>query len=59
MTKKIEEGALQADGSRKIEPTMKVEEVGRAVAYMAGLPADTNIPFLTIMANQMPYMGRG
>jgi NAD(P)-dependent dehydrogenase (short-subunit alcohol dehydrogenase family) len=59
MTKKIEAGALQADGSQKIEPTMKVEDVGRAVAYMASLPPDTNIPFLTIMANQMPYMGRG
>ncbi|HTE23737.1 SDR family oxidoreductase [Flavitalea sp.] len=59
MTKKIEEGVLQADGSQKIEPTMKVEDVGRAVAYMASLPPDTNIPFLTIMANQMPYMGRG
>ncbi len=55
----LEEGTLQADGSKKIEPTMKVEDVGRAVAYMASLPTDTNIPFLTIMANQMPYMGRG
>jgi NAD(P)-dependent dehydrogenase (short-subunit alcohol dehydrogenase family) len=59
MTKKIEAGVLQADGSHKVEPTMKVEDVGRAVAYMASLPPDTNIPFLTIMANQMPYMGRG
>lgn len=59
MTKKIEEGILQADGSRKTEPTMKVEDIGRTVAYMASLPPDTNIPFLTIMANQMPYMGRG
>ncbi|MEJ7739455.1 MAG: SDR family oxidoreductase [Chitinophagaceae bacterium] len=59
MTKKIEEGVLQADGSQRIEPTMKVEEVGRAVAYMASLPPNTNIPFLTIMANQMPYIGRG
>jgi NADP-dependent 3-hydroxy acid dehydrogenase YdfG len=59
MTKKMEEGTLQADGSHKTEPTMKVEDVGRAVAYMASLPPDTNIPFLTIMANQMPYMGRG
>jgi NADP-dependent 3-hydroxy acid dehydrogenase YdfG len=59
MTKKFEEGALQANGSHQIEPTMKVEDVGRAVAYMASLPPDTNIPFLTIMANQMPYMGRG
>ncbi|QHT67298.1 SDR family oxidoreductase [Rhodocytophaga rosea] len=59
MTKKIEAGILQADGSQKIEPTIHVEDVGRAVAYMASLPLDTNIPFLTIMANQMPYMGRG
>jgi NAD(P)-dependent dehydrogenase (short-subunit alcohol dehydrogenase family) len=59
MTKKIEAGVLQADGSQKIEPTMQVEDVGRAVAYMASLPPATNIPFLTIMANQMPYMGRG
>ncbi|HZG26141.1 MAG TPA: SDR family oxidoreductase [Chitinophagaceae bacterium] len=59
MTKKMEQGVLQADGSQKPEPTMKVEDVGRAVAYMASLPPDTNIPFLTIMANQMPYMGRG
>jgi NAD(P)-dependent dehydrogenase (short-subunit alcohol dehydrogenase family) len=59
MTKKMEEGVLQADGSQKIEPTMKAEDVGRAVAFMASLPQDTNIPFLTIMANQMPYIGRG
>jgi NAD(P)-dependent dehydrogenase (short-subunit alcohol dehydrogenase family) len=59
MTKKMEEGVLQADGSYKTEPTMKVEEIGRAVAFMASLPPDANIPFLTLMANQMPYMGRG
>ena len=59
MTKKMEDGIIQADGSKKIEPTMNVNDVGSAVAYMASLPLDTNIPFLTIMANQMPYMGRG
>ena len=59
MTKKMEEGILQADGTYKIEPTMKVEDVGKAVAYMASLPPGTNIPFMTIMANGMPYMGRG
>lgn len=59
MTKDIQEGALQADGSRMNEPAIKLEDVGNAVAYMASLPADTNIPFLTIMANQMPFMGRG
>lgn len=59
MTKEIEEGVIQADGSHKVESTMDLKDVGRAVAYMASLPADTNVPFLTIMANQMPYMGRG
>lgn len=59
MTAKMESGILQADGSLKIEPTMDVREVGRAVVFMAGLPHEANIPFLTIMANQMPYMGRG
>ena len=59
MTKKMETGVIQADGAQRIEPTMKVEDVGRAVAFMASLPPDTNIPFLTIMANQMPYIGRG
>jgi len=59
MTKHIQEGALQADGSRKNEPTIDLKDVGRAVAWMACLPPDTNVPFLTIMANQMPYMGRG
>ncbi len=59
MTKKIEKGILQADGSERMEPTMKLTDVGRAVVYMASLPLDTNIPFLTVMANKMPYMGRG
>ena len=59
MTKKMAEGVLQADGAYRAEPTMKVEDVGRAVAYMASLPPETNIPFLTIMANGMSYVGRG
>lgn len=59
MTKDIQEGALQADGSRMNEPAIRLEDVGNAVAYMASLPTDTNIPFLTIMANQMPFIGRG
>lgn len=59
MTQKIEEGIVQADGSQKIEPTIKVDDIARTVIYIASLPLDTNVPFLTIMANQMPYMGRG
>lgn len=59
MTKKMREGVLQADGSYKTEPTMDLKDIGRAVAFMASLPPDTNVPFMTIMANQMPYIGRG
>jgi NAD(P)-dependent dehydrogenase (short-subunit alcohol dehydrogenase family) len=59
LTKKIEAGILQADGSEKIEPTINLKDVARAVVYMASLPPDTNVPFLTVMANKMPYMGRG
>jgi NAD(P)-dependent dehydrogenase (short-subunit alcohol dehydrogenase family) len=59
MTKKMETGILQADGSKRIEPTIDVMDVGRAIVYMANLPLGTNVPFITVMANQMPYMGRG
>lgn len=59
MTKKMEAGIIQADGTYKVEPTMNVTDVGKTVAYMASLPLDTNVPFITVMANQMPYMGRG
>ncbi len=59
MTQQMEAGIIQADGSQKIEPTMNVNDVGRTVVYMASLPLDTNVPFITVMANQMPYIGRG
>lgn len=52
-------GALQADGSRRDEPMMDVQKAGEAVAYMAGLPLDTNVQTMTIMATAMPYIGRG
>jgi NAD(P)-dependent dehydrogenase (short-subunit alcohol dehydrogenase family) len=52
-------GALQADGSRRDEPMMDVAKAGDAVAYMAGLPLDTNVQFMTIMATHMPFIGRG
>ena len=55
----ITEGALQPDGSRMVEPTIDVAEVGRTVALMASLPLDANIQDLTIMATRMPYVGRG
>ena len=59
MTARMAEGVLQADGSIRVEPTMDVDHVGRAVAYMASLPLDANVPFMTVMATQMPFIGRG
>jgi NAD(P)-dependent dehydrogenase (short-subunit alcohol dehydrogenase family) len=53
------DGVLQPDGSKKIEPRMEAEHVGNAVVYMAGLPLDTNVLFMTVMANTMPFVGRG
>jgi NAD(P)-dependent dehydrogenase (short-subunit alcohol dehydrogenase family) len=53
------EGVLQPDGSKKIESRMEAEHVGNAVVYMAGLPLDTNVLFMTVMANTMPFVGRG
>ena len=59
LTEKMRRGVLQADGSIAVEPTMDAEHVSRAVAYMASLPLDANVPFLTVMATKMPYIGRG
>jgi NAD(P)-dependent dehydrogenase (short-subunit alcohol dehydrogenase family) len=53
------EGVLQPDGRKMIEPRMTAEDVGRAVVYMASLPLDTNVLFMTVMANKMPFVGRG
>ena len=59
LTARFREGVPQADGSIKPEPTMDAADAGRAVAYMAGLPADTNVLTMTVMANGMPLVGRG
>ena len=53
------EGILQPNGSKMIEPRMEAEHVGNAVVYMAGLPLNTNVLFMTVMANTMPFVGRG
>ena len=52
-------GVLQADGTIDREPTIDVEHVARAVVYMATLPLDANVQFMTVMATKMPYVGRG
>ena len=59
MARKMKEGVKQADGSISTEPTIDVEHVVRAVLYMANLPLDANVPFLTVMAAKMPLVGRG
>ncbi len=53
------EGLPQANGSVEIEPTMDVRNVASAVVYMAGLSLDANVQFMTIMATEMPFIGRG
>jgi NAD(P)-dependent dehydrogenase (short-subunit alcohol dehydrogenase family) len=53
------QGALQADGTVRVEPVMDVAHVAEAVLQMARLPLGVNVPFMTIMARDMPYIGRG
>jgi NAD(P)-dependent dehydrogenase (short-subunit alcohol dehydrogenase family) len=59
MTERMKKGVPQANGSVEAEPTMNVENVARAVVYMASLPLDANVLFLTVMATKMPFVGRG
>ncbi len=59
MTARMKQGILQPDGEIAVEPTMDVENVARAVVYMASLPLDANVLFLTVMATKMPFVGRG
>jgi len=59
MTEAMSVGVLQADGSKRPEPRMDVEDVARAVVYMASLPLEANVQFMTVMATKMPYIGRG
>jgi len=56
---KMGKGVPQADGSVRVEPLMDVAHVGQAVLYMANLPLDANVQFMTIMATKMPFVGRG
>ena len=59
MTARMSGGVPQANGEMAIEPTMDVSAVAHAVLYMASLPLDANVPFLTVMATKMPFIGRG
>ena len=56
---KMAKGVPQADGEIRSEPLMDLDHVARAVVYMAGLPLDANVQFMTLMATKMPFIGRG
>lgn len=59
MTAKMNSGMLQADGSTRPEPTFNVQHVVDAIVYMAGLPLSANVQNMTVLATNMPYVGRG
>jgi NAD(P)-dependent dehydrogenase (short-subunit alcohol dehydrogenase family) len=59
MTRTMSKGVMQADGSIAAEPVMDVAAVADAVLYMAGLPLEANVQFMTVMATKMPFIGRG
>jgi len=59
MTERMTKGVPQPNGSTMVEPRMDVKHVGSAVLYMASLPLDANVQFMTIMASKMPFVGRG
>jgi NADP-dependent 3-hydroxy acid dehydrogenase YdfG len=59
MTSRMANGVPQADGSMAVEARMDVRHVADAVVYMANLPLDANVLFMTVMATKMPFVGRG
>lgn len=59
MATAMTKGVTQADGTTRVEPVMDVDHVARMILHMATLPLEVNTPFVTIMARDMPYIGRG
>ena len=59
MTERMESGVPQANGTTAVEPRMDAQHVADAVLYMANLPLDANVQFMTVMATKMPFIGRG
>ena len=59
MTEAMAAGVPQPDGSVRAEPRMPIDDVGRAIGYMANLPPASNVLFMTVMATEMPFVGRG
>jgi NAD(P)-dependent dehydrogenase (short-subunit alcohol dehydrogenase family) len=59
MTERMAKGIIQASGQTMVEPRMDVQDVAKAIVFMAGLSLDSNVQFMTIMATKMPFVGRG
>jgi NADP-dependent 3-hydroxy acid dehydrogenase YdfG len=59
LTQRMKTGVPQPNGTTMVEPVMDVQNVASAVVYMASLPLDANVLFLTVMATKMPFVGRG
>jgi NADP-dependent 3-hydroxy acid dehydrogenase YdfG len=59
LTQRMKAGVPQANGTVMPEPVMDVEHVAKAIVYMASLPLEANVQFLTVMATKMPFVGRG
>jgi NAD(P)-dependent dehydrogenase (short-subunit alcohol dehydrogenase family) len=59
MTERMARGIIQANGQTMVEPRMDVQDVAKAIVFMAGLSLDSNVQFMTIMATKMPFVGRG
>jgi NAD(P)-dependent dehydrogenase (short-subunit alcohol dehydrogenase family) len=59
MTERMKDGVPQANGDQMVEPRMDVKHVADAIVYMANLPLDANVQFMTVMATNMPFIGRG
>ena len=59
MTQRMHRGVPQANGEVRVEPTMNVQHVADAIVYIANLPLDANVQFMSVMATQMPFIGRG
>jgi NADP-dependent 3-hydroxy acid dehydrogenase YdfG len=59
LTARMKKGVPQANASVEVEPTMDSGDIARAVVYMASLPLEANVQFMTVMATKMPFIGRG
>ena len=59
MTQRMHTGVPQAHGEVMVEPTMNVQHVADAIVYISNLPLDANVQFMSVMATQMPFIGRG